>query len=73
MFRLYKRFCRLDRALLLTGDLNAIQAARIVGAVPFSFIMILMGIVLLKALDRYGLREQRLAQKEAPCNSQHKS
>ncbi|MDB9904267.1 BCCT family transporter [Oceanospirillaceae bacterium] len=58
---------------MLTGDLNAIQAAMIVGAVPFSFIMILMGIVLLKALDRYGLREQRLAQKEAPCNSQHKS
>lgn len=45
-------------ALLLAGGLNAIQAAMIVGAVPFSFMMILMGIALLKALYRDGLREE---------------
>jgi len=37
-------------ALLLAGGLNAIQSAMIVGAVPFSFMMILMGISLIKAL-----------------------
>lgn len=44
-------------ALLLAGGLNAIQAAMIVGAVPFSFMMILMGIALIKALIRDGMRE----------------
>ena len=48
----------------LAGGLNAIQAAMIVGAIPFSFMMILMGISLLKALYRDGLRKQSLAQKE---------
>jgi choline-glycine betaine transporter len=43
-------------ALLLVGGLNAIQAAMIAGAVPFSFMMILMGISLVKALYRDGLR-----------------
>ncbi len=43
-------------ALLLAGGLNAIQAAMIVGAIPFSFMMILMGIALIKALYRDGLR-----------------
>ena len=43
-------------ALLLAGGLNAIQAAMIIGAVPFSFIMILMGIALIKALIRDGIR-----------------
>ena len=37
-------------ALLLAGGLGAIQSAMIVGAIPFSFIMILMGISLFKAL-----------------------
>lgn len=39
-------------ALLLAGGLNAIQSAMIVGAVPFTIVMILMGISLLKALFR---------------------
>ncbi|MFK8077195.1 MAG: BCCT family transporter [Granulosicoccus sp.] len=43
-------------ALLLAGGLNAIQAAMIVGAIPFSFMMILMGISLIKALIRDGMR-----------------
>ena len=45
-------------ALLLAGGLGAIQAAMIVGAVPFSFMMILMGISLLKALIRDDMREK---------------
>jgi choline-glycine betaine transporter len=44
-------------ALLLAGGLNAIQAAMIVGAIPFSFMMILMGVSLLKAIYKDGLRE----------------
>ena len=43
-------------ALLLAGGLGAIQAAMIIGAVPFSFMMILMGIALIKALIRDGMR-----------------
>ena len=43
-------------ALLLAGGLNAIQSAMIIGAIPFSFIMILMGISLLKALIRDDIR-----------------
>lgn len=39
-------------ALLLAGGLNAIQSAMIIGAVPFTVVMILMGISLLKALFR---------------------
>lgn len=46
-------------SLLLAGGLNSIQAAMIVGAVPFSFMMILMGIALIKALIRDGIREQQ--------------
>lgn len=45
-------------SLLLAGGLNAIQSAMIVGAIPFSFMMILMGISLIKALYRDGLRNQ---------------
>ncbi|UTW47486.1 BCCT family transporter [Bacterioplanoides sp. SCSIO 12839] len=37
-------------ALLLAGGLSAIQSAMIIGAIPFSFIMILMCISLLKAM-----------------------
>jgi choline-glycine betaine transporter len=43
-------------ALLLAGGLNAIQAAMIVGAIPFSFMMIFMGIALLNALIRDDMR-----------------
>ena len=43
-------------ALLLAGGLGAIQAAMIIGAVPFSFMMILMGIALIKALIRDEMR-----------------
>lgn len=43
-------------ALLLADGLNAITSAMMVGAIPFSFIIILMAISLLKALVRDQLR-----------------
>ena len=45
-------------ALLLAGGLSAIQSAMIVGAIPFSFMMILMGLSLLKALIRDDMRRK---------------
>lgn len=53
-------------ALLLAGGLNAIQAAMIVGAIPFSFMMILMGISLLKALIRDDIRDRNSARSDKP-------
>ena len=44
--------------LLLAGGLGAINTAMIIGALPFSFIMVLMGISRLKALIRDGMREK---------------
>ncbi len=44
-------------ALLLAGGLDAIKSAMIVAAIPFSFVMILMGISLLKALIRDDMRD----------------
>ena len=43
-------------ALLKVGGLEAIKSAMIIAAVPFSFVMILMGISLLKALIKDGYR-----------------
>ncbi len=58
-------------ALLLAGGLNAIQAAMIVGALPFSFMMILMGISLLKALYKDDLRRKaNEGEGEAVVNAQ---
>ena len=45
-------------ALLLAGGLQAIQSAMIVGTIPFSFVLILMGIGLIKALIRDGIRNK---------------
>lgn len=42
--------------LLLAGGLSAIQTAMIIGALPFSFVLALMGVALIKALIRDGLR-----------------
>ena len=44
--------------LLLAGGLGAINTAMIIGALPFSFVMALMGISLFKALIRDGMREK---------------
>ena len=43
--------------LLLAGGLSAINTAMIIGALPFSFVMALMGVSLLKALIRDGMRD----------------
>ncbi|MFK8079341.1 MAG: BCCT family transporter [Granulosicoccus sp.] len=53
-------------ALLLAGGLNAIQSAMIVGAIPFSFLMILMGISLLKALIRDDMRAKHESSSTVP-------
>ena len=45
--------------LLLAGGLGAINTAMIIGALPFSAVMALMGISLFKALIRDGMREKR--------------
>ncbi|MEE9388864.1 MAG: BCCT family transporter [Paracoccaceae bacterium] len=45
-------------ALLLVGGLGAIQTAMVIGALPFSVVMVLMGISLVKAIYRDGLREK---------------
>lgn len=42
--------------LLLAGGLGAINTAMIIGALPFSVVMALMGIALFKALIRDGIR-----------------
>ena len=44
--------------LLLAGGLSAINTAMIIGALPFSIVMALMGISLFKALIRDGMREK---------------
>lgn len=42
--------------LLVAGGLAAIQTAMIIGALPFSIVLALMGIALIKALVRDGMR-----------------
>jgi len=46
-------------ALLLVGGLKAIQTAMVIGALPFSFVMVLMCIALIKAIFRDGMREKQ--------------
>ncbi|MCR9125525.1 MAG: BCCT family transporter [Rhodobacteraceae bacterium] len=42
--------------LIVAGGLGAIQTAMVIGALPFSFVMVLMGLSLLKAIYRDGKR-----------------
>ena len=44
--------------LLVAGGLDAINSAMIVGALPFSVVMVLMGIAVIKALIRDGAASQ---------------
>lgn len=44
--------------LIIAGGLGAIQTAMVIGALPFSFVMVLMGISLLKAIYRDVQREK---------------
>ena len=43
--------------LILAGGLGAIQTAMVIGALPFSFVMVLMGIALIKGIWRDSRRE----------------
>ena len=43
--------------LLVAGGLDAINSAMIVGALPFSVVMVLMGIAVIKALIRDGFHK----------------
>ncbi|MCV6596554.1 MAG: BCCT family transporter [Mangrovicoccus sp.] len=45
-------------ALLVIGGLNAVKTAMVIGALPFSLVMVLMGISVLKAIWRDGQRER---------------
>lgn len=42
--------------LIIAGGLGAIQTAMVIGALPFSFVMVLMGISLIRAIYRDGQR-----------------
>lgn len=44
---------------LLVAGLDAINTAMIIGALPFSVVMVLMGVSLIKALIRDGMRRRR--------------
>ena len=45
-------------ALLIVGDIAAIQTAMVIGALPFSVVMVLMAIALIKAIWNDGRREK---------------
>ncbi|GHA62289.1 choline transporter [Amylibacter ulvae] len=44
--------------LLLAGGLGAIKTAMVIGALPFSFVMVLMGVALIKAIVRDAIRDR---------------
>lgn len=46
-------------ALLLVGGIKAIQTAMVIGALPFSLVMLLMCVALIKAIFRDGVREKQ--------------
>jgi len=43
-------------ALMLAGGLDAIRTSMVVGALPFSVVMVLMGLSVIKAIYRDGKR-----------------
>ncbi|MGI3185066.1 BCCT family transporter [Nioella aestuarii] len=45
-------------ALLIIGGLGAIQTAMVIGALPFSFVMLLMGFAVIKGIWRDAIREK---------------
>ncbi|MFN3170790.1 MAG: BCCT family transporter [Hyphomicrobiales bacterium] len=44
--------------LILAGGLGAIQTAMVIGALPFSLVMVLMGVSLIRAIYKDGQREK---------------
>ncbi|SMC85684.1 choline/carnitine/betaine transport [Desulfocicer vacuolatum DSM 3385] len=55
--------------LLLAGGLTALKSAMLVGALPFSAIMVLMGFALLKALIRDAMRSKEKNFKGIPADA----
>ena len=53
--------------LLVAGGLGAINTAMIIGALPFSVVMALMGISLFKAVIRDGMRARRGGESTSPA------
>ena len=49
--------------LLLAGGLKAIQTSMVVGALPFSVVMVLMGVSMIKAVYRDGKLGEMVAPK----------
>lgn len=45
-----------EGGLIIAGGLDAIKTAMVIGALPFSFVMMLMGLALIKAIYRDGKR-----------------
>ena len=45
--------------LIAAGGLGAIKTAMVIGALPFSVVMVVMGIALIKAIVHDGLRERQ--------------
>lgn len=45
--------------LIIAGGLGAIQTAMVIGALPFSVVMVLMGLALIRAIYRDGQREKQ--------------
>ncbi len=44
--------------LIVAGGLNSIKTAMVIGALPFSFVMVLMGVALIKGIVHDSLREK---------------
>ena len=44
--------------LIVAGGLSAIKTAMVIGALPFSVVMVLMGVALIKGIVHDGLREK---------------
>jgi len=56
-------------ALLVIGGLGAIKTAMVIGALPFSLVMVLMGIALIKGIIKDGFRKQNGVQSTDPSAS----
>lgn len=63
--------------LIIAGGLSAIQTAMVIGALPFSFVMVLMGISLIVAIvgdlerKKQGLQTIYTEEDEAPVEAEN--
>lgn len=58
-------------ALLLVGGLKAIQTAMVIGALPFSLVMVLMCLALIKAIYRDTVRERSGVETVVPVSNEN--